>query len=57
MQDLKMHDLKLQDLNMTDLDISKLANTVRIHFIFLARILIGLHFLTNDIGLSSLKFF
>jgi len=27
------------------------------HFIFLASILIGLHFATNDIGLSSLKFF
>jgi len=30
---------------------------IRIHFIFLARILIGLHFPANDIGLSSLKFF
>jgi len=28
-----------------------------IHFIFLASTLIGLHFATNDIGLSSLKFF
>jgi len=27
-----------------------------IHFIFLASILIGLHFATNDSGLSSLKF-
>jgi len=30
---------------------------IHIHFIFLLRILIGLHFPTNDIGLSSLKFF
>jgi len=28
-----------------------------VHFIFLESILIGLHFPTNDIGLSSLKFF
>jgi len=30
---------------------------IRIHFIFLASKVIGLHFPTNDIGLSSLKFF
>jgi len=28
-----------------------------IHFIFLASRIIGLHFVTNDIGLCSLKFF
>jgi len=30
---------------------------IRIHFIFLASKVIGLHFPTNDIGLSALKFF
>jgi len=30
---------------------------IRIHFVFLASKVIGLHFPTNDIGLSSLKFF
>jgi len=30
---------------------------IRIHFIFLASKIIGLHFATNDIGLSSFKFF
>jgi len=30
---------------------------IRIHFIFLASRIIGLHFTTNDIGLSSLTFF
>jgi len=30
---------------------------IRIHFIFIANKCIGLHFPTNDIGLSSLKFF
>jgi len=29
---------------------------IHIHFIFLASRIIGLHFATNDIGLSSLKF-
>jgi len=30
---------------------------IRIHFIFLASRIIGLHFATNDIGLHSFKFF
>jgi len=30
---------------------------IRIHFIFLVSRIIGLHFSTNDIGLSSFKFF
>jgi len=30
---------------------------IRIHFIFLASWIIGLHFATNDIGLSSFEFF
>jgi len=37
--------------------LTPLSDGTPAHIRIMARILIGLHFLTNDIGLSSLKFF